>query len=52
MKNIYIVSYHNIYTGESGVIAQFNSKAEACFYIDKAERKNDNYSYSLEMSTS
>lgn len=52
MKNIYIVSYHNIYTGESGVVAQFNSKADACFYIDRAERKNDNCSYSLEVSAS
>ena len=47
---IYIIKSFNFYTGENEVVAEFGSKADACFYIDTAERKNKNNSYSLEVS--
>ena len=46
----YIVKSFNLYSGECEVVAEFNTKADACFCLDKAERENKNNSYSLEVS--
>lgn len=43
----YIVAYHDIYTGKDEVVAEFDNKVDAAFYIEKTADTNKNNIYFL-----